>query len=142
MHKPGSERWRVFTICIPVADLRVRHDHATDADRDAAERTISRRASLVCARSAGAAHPSAEQTAQLAAWRAKIPDAAYWDYVGARARDVDTDAALITLAAQGDINWLAITQDDAGAPDGLQIADQRRARRIWSRSCMPMTACY
>ncbi len=78
------------------------------------------------ARAAGAAHPSAEQTAQLAAWRAKIPDAAYWDYAGARARDVDTDAALITLAAQGDINWLAITQDDAGAPDGLQMAEQRR----------------
>ncbi len=62
-------------------------------------------------------------------WRrgARIfPNAAYWDYVGARARDVDTDASLITLVAQGDIAWLSITQDDSGAPNGLQIADQRR----------------
>jgi hypothetical protein len=77
------------------------------------------------ARAAGASHPGLDETAQLAAWRAKIPDGAYWDYIGARARDVDIDAALITLAAQGAVNWLAITQDDAGAPDGLQRVEQR-----------------
>jgi hypothetical protein len=37
---------------------------------------------------------------------------------------------LITLAAQGTIAWLSITQDDAGAPDGLQLREQRRLRAL------------
>jgi hypothetical protein len=32
---------------------------------------------------------------------------------------------LVRMAAAGDISWLAITQDDAGSPDGLQVADRR-----------------
>jgi hypothetical protein len=46
--------------------------------------------------------------------------------MGARARDLETDEQLITLAAKGDITWLALTQDDAGSPDGLQASEQRR----------------
>ncbi|MBV8281282.1 MAG: DUF4127 family protein, partial [Candidatus Eremiobacteraeota bacterium] len=78
------------------------------------------------ARAAGAVLPGADQIAELARVRAQIPDAAFWDYIGARARDVETDESLITLAEQGSLRWLAITQDDAGYPDGLQIDDQRR----------------
>ncbi|HZV78413.1 MAG TPA: DUF4127 family protein [Candidatus Binatus sp.] len=75
------------------------------------------------ARSAGAQAGTDEQTA-LAGWRAQIPDAAYWDYIGARARDLDIDEMLVRMAAVGDIAWLAVTQDDAGSPDGLQVSDR------------------
>jgi len=78
------------------------------------------------ARLAGATHLTADDKAALAESRAKIPDRAFWDYIGARARDLETDEQLITLAAKGDISWLAITQDDAGSPDGLQATEQRR----------------
>ena len=75
---------------------------------------------------AGAQHLTADDRAALAESRSKIPDRAFWDYVGARARDLETDEQLITLAAKGDIAWLALTQDDAGSPDGLQASEQRR----------------
>ncbi len=84
------------------------------------------------ARLAGAPHPTPDQAAQVAQDRAKIPDGAYWDYIGARVRDVDTDESLITLAAQGGIAWLSITQDDAGSPDGVQISEQTRLRALIS----------
>jgi len=78
------------------------------------------------ARLAGAAHLSPDDKAALADSRSKVPDRAFWDYVGARARDLETDEQLVTLAAKGDITWLAITQDDAGSPDGLQASEQRK----------------
>jgi hypothetical protein len=78
------------------------------------------------ARLAGAPHLTGDDKAALAESRSKIPDRAFWDYIGARARDLETDEQLITLAAKGDITWLALTQDDAGSPDGLQAYEQRR----------------
>jgi hypothetical protein len=78
------------------------------------------------ARLAGAPRLTADDRAALAESRSKIPDHAFWDYIGARARDLDTDEQLITLAAKGDITWLALTQDDAGSPDGLQASEQRK----------------
>jgi hypothetical protein len=78
------------------------------------------------ARLAGVSHLTADDRAALAESRSKIPDRAFWDYIGARARDLETDEQLITLAAKGDITWLALTQDDAGSPDGLQTSEQRR----------------
>lgn len=77
------------------------------------------------ARLAGAPHLTADDKAALAESRSKIPDRAFWDYIGARARDLETDEQLITLAAKGDITWLALTQDDAGSPEGLQASEQR-----------------
>jgi len=85
------------------------------------------------ARLAGAPHPSPDQAVQLADYRRQIPDSAYWDYIGARARDIDTDESLVTMAAQGSVAWLAITQDDAGSPDGLQISEQGRLRALIGR---------
>ncbi|MBV8365335.1 MAG: DUF4127 family protein, partial [Candidatus Eremiobacteraeota bacterium] len=91
------------------------------------------------ARNAGATPRSAAQNDALTAWRGQIPDDAFWDYIGARARDLDIDETLVRMAESGDLQWLAITQDDAGAPDGLQISDQRalndeiRALRVGAR---------
>ena len=89
---------------------------------------------------AGKMHLTADDKANLAQSRASIPDSAFWDYIGARARDLEVDEQLVTLAAQGSISWLAITQDDAGSPEGLQVAEQRKllaqiasmhARNVW-----------
>jgi hypothetical protein len=73
---------------------------------------------------AGGAHLTPDDKAALAQSRGSIPDRAFWDYIGARARDLAIDEQLVTLAATGSISWLAITQDDAGAPNGLQAAEQ------------------
>ena len=89
---------------------------------------------------AGKLHLTADDKAALAQSRASIPNPVFWDYVGARARDLAVDEQLVTLAAQGSIAWLAITQDDAGSTDGLQIAEQRallaqiasmHAKNVW-----------
>ena len=74
---------------------------------------------------AGETNPTRDDQAAIAQARAGIPNAVFWDYAGARARDVQIDQQLLSLAAQGDIAWLVLTQDDAGAPDGLQVAEQR-----------------
>jgi hypothetical protein len=74
---------------------------------------------------AGKAHLTSDDKGALAQSRASIPDSIFWDYIGARARDLAVDEQLVTLAARGTVAWLAITQDDAGAPDGLQVAEQR-----------------
>jgi len=74
---------------------------------------------------AGKAHLTSDDRAALAQSREGIPDSIFWDYMGARARDLAVDEQLVNLAARGTIAWLAITQDDAGSPDGVQVAEQR-----------------
>jgi hypothetical protein len=89
---------------------------------------------------AGKMNPSIDDKAALAQSRSSVPDSAFWDYMGARTRDLAVDEQLVTLAAQGSIAWLAITQDDAGSTDGLQVVEQRgllkqiasmHARNVW-----------
>lgn len=78
----------------------------------------------------GALEPTGAQRADLAISRSNIPDRVFWDYVGARARDLDVDETLIGMAASGDISLLAITQDDAGSQTGLQVPDQARLHAL------------
>jgi Protein of unknown function (DUF4127) len=73
---------------------------------------------------AGVAHPSEQQSAALAAARSHIPDDAFRDYINARARDLEIAKQLVVLTAQGDIAFLALTQDDAGTDTGLQVPEQ------------------
>lgn len=82
---------------------------------------------------AGAQSPSAAQRAALAISRGNIPDRVFWDYIGSRARDLDVDEALITMASAGDFTALALTQDDAGSPDGVQAPEEARLRALVDR---------
>lgn len=83
---------------------------------------------------AGGTNLTAEQRAALAVSRSHVPDSVFWDYLGTRARDLDIDEHLLELASAGDLTALALTQDDAGAKEGLQGAEERElhdlARRL------------
>jgi len=78
----------------------------------------------------GAADPTHDQREALAISRSHIPDEAFWDYMGSRARDLDVDETLLRMASDGDFAALAITQDDAGSDFGLQAPDQARLRAL------------
>ena len=62
--------------------------------------------------------------------RATLPNGVFWDYVGSRARDLAVDERLLTMVSDGDISILSLTQDDAGAAAGLQIAEEHRLRSL------------
>ena len=68
-----------------------------------------------------------------AAARTALPHKVFWDYLGSRARDLDVDKALLVLASKGVIDLLSLTQDDAGAPNGLQTQEEQRLRSLVSQ---------
>ena len=81
----------------------------------------------------GVAQPDDSQRAALAISRSNVPDAAFWDYLGARARDLDVDEALITMASADELRLLALGQDDAGSDTGLQVPDEARLHALVGR---------
>ncbi len=85
------------------------------------------------AQNAAAVAPSPEVAAALAADRAVIPPQVLAQYLQTRARDADADAALLDMVDRRDIALFALTQDDAGSPDGLQVAEERRLHDIVER---------
>jgi hypothetical protein len=79
---------------------------------------------------AGVAAPTVDQSAALAISRSNIPDGAYWDYIGSRARDLKVDEALVVMASESAFAALALTQDDAGSQTGLQVPDEARLHSL------------
>ena len=82
---------------------------------------------------AGTPEPTAAQREALAISRSNIPNRVFWDYLGARARDLDVDESLIRMTSTGDIALLSLTQDDAGSRSGLQTADEAALHSLVDR---------
>src|SRR5579863_2712801 len=82
------------------------------------------------AQSAGAVDPAPDVRADIAMSRSHVPDDVFWNYIGSRARDLKIDEDLLSMASQGVFTALAITQDDAGSPDGLAVAEEEHLHAL------------